>query len=491
MGKLFLFAVGGTGSRVLKSLVMLMASGVKVNASEIIPIIVDPHKGNEDLKRTENLLYNYQRVHSVLAANRTEGFFNTKITTLRDLAASEGNLSPSFAFELKNVRNEKFKDYIDFSTLDEANKALASLLFSEQNLEIEMDIGFVGNPNIGSVVLNQFKDGAEFRHFASNFDPNDRIFIISSIFGGTGAAGFPIILKNIRNASGNIDNHAFLKEAKVGAVTLLPYFGIEPGANNRIKKSDFISKTKAALSYYAGTINKSVNALYYLGDNKTKDYEHDPGENGQKNDAHFIELAAALSIIDFCQIGEEELSLEHGSDPIYKEFGVKGDFDELTLSLLGNESQKVISKSLSQYILFNLFLKKYLDQTIHKGRPFAERKAPKIDGSFLSSSFYNNYLSYMNQSFEEWLVEMARNKRSFAPFELNPEKLSEVIKDVETKKGLFGKKQFDNKEFEAALNSAEKGNTYATVEQKFMSILYEATKKLLADYYQNEYFKLN
>ena len=64
-----------------------------------------------------------------------------------------------------------------------------------------MDIGFVGNPNIGSVVLNQFKDSDEFKGFSNIFGEGDRIFIISSIFGGTGAAGFPTILKNIRNKS--------------------------------------------------------------------------------------------------------------------------------------------------------------------------------------------------------------------------------------------------------------------------------------------------
>ena len=54
-----------------------------------------------------------------------------------------------------------------------------------------MDIGFVGNPNIGSVVLNQFKESEAFKQFAANFSPDDRIFIVSSIFGGTGRGWFP------------------------------------------------------------------------------------------------------------------------------------------------------------------------------------------------------------------------------------------------------------------------------------------------------------
>jgi hypothetical protein len=65
MARLFVFAIGGTGSRVLKSLTMLLASGVKPNSErefEIVPIIIDPHKSNEDLKRTERLLGNYQTI---------------------------------------------------------------------------------------------------------------------------------------------------------------------------------------------------------------------------------------------------------------------------------------------------------------------------------------------------------------------------------------------------------------------------------------------
>ena len=41
-GKLYIFGIGGTGSRVIKSLVMLAASGVKIEANAIVPIIVDP-----------------------------------------------------------------------------------------------------------------------------------------------------------------------------------------------------------------------------------------------------------------------------------------------------------------------------------------------------------------------------------------------------------------------------------------------------------------
>ena len=57
MAKLFVFGIGGTGSRVIRSLVMLMAAGVKIqNCDKIVPIIIDPDTQNGDMNRTVELL---------------------------------------------------------------------------------------------------------------------------------------------------------------------------------------------------------------------------------------------------------------------------------------------------------------------------------------------------------------------------------------------------------------------------------------------------
>ena len=58
-GKLYIFGIGGTGSRVLKSLVMLAASGVKIEADAIVPIVIDPDFANADLTRTLELIKTY------------------------------------------------------------------------------------------------------------------------------------------------------------------------------------------------------------------------------------------------------------------------------------------------------------------------------------------------------------------------------------------------------------------------------------------------
>jgi len=55
MAKLYVFGIGGTGSRVLKSLTMLLAAGVDCGVDTIVPIIVDRDLSNRDLTRTKLL----------------------------------------------------------------------------------------------------------------------------------------------------------------------------------------------------------------------------------------------------------------------------------------------------------------------------------------------------------------------------------------------------------------------------------------------------
>ena len=56
MAKLYIFGIGGTGSRVLRSLTMMLAAGVRVDVDEIVPVVIDPDQSNADLTRTVTLI---------------------------------------------------------------------------------------------------------------------------------------------------------------------------------------------------------------------------------------------------------------------------------------------------------------------------------------------------------------------------------------------------------------------------------------------------
>ncbi len=494
MPNCFVFAIGGTGSRVLRSLTHLLAAGVKpTNNFDIVPIIIDPHNSNLDLQRTENLLKFYKNVKETSGSN---GFFSTAIKTLLDLR-KEADIPASFTFELDGA-SSSFKDYIGYRSMKQENAALANLLFSGYSkdkrkkkcelLDIEMDVGFVGNPNVGSVVLNQVKDSKVYNAFANALDANgnDRIFIVSSIFGGTGAAGFPCLLKNIRNGSGGI-NTEVLKNAKIGAVTVLPYFRLEKDDDSPINYSDFVAKTKSALYYYKKNVtgNNSVNAMYYIGDQDSNEsYKNDPGHGGQKNNAHFVELASSLAIIDFLSLPDTQLECRNGKAvaPIYREFGIGEDVPKPDLFNFGEHHKRLLTKPLSQFALF----RKYMEEEYRKkmGKRGWSTEAPQLDGHFISEIFCKDYLFPFFNDFYNWLEELNTNNRGFSPFNLAPGiALNVFIKGKKIEVG-FLKSGLSYDRFDDYLNKYSKNEQYKTKELKLMEMFCKATSEILEKEYK-------
>lgn len=503
MARLFVFAIGGTGSRVIKSLSMLLASGVQPKSDkkyEIIPIIIDPHKSNEDLKRTDRILEYYESIHNEVSEDC--GFFGTKITTLSSIL-HESHLTRQFTFNIQDVANTKFRDYLDYHHLSDETRKMTELLFSGTSvnesgikvplMDVEMNIGFVGNPNIGSIVLHQFVQSDEFIQISSQFNSEDRIFIISSIFGGTGAAGFPTILKAIRDAPNNprLDGVGFLQNAKIGAISVLPYFNLQPSENSPIQKSDFIAKTKAALHYYKSNVtgNNELNAMYYIGD----DYigraldNNDPGHDGQKNNAHVVELAAAYSVINFLEIPDSQLETVNGkaTNPIYKEYSLGRNDSIITIDSLGLQTKSDIGFNLTQFVLFKKYLFENLKEAIDV-QPWSQGNDPNLDSKYFNNErMFRDYLEPFLNLFEEWLIEMKRNDRSFALF--NHESsydFNVLIEGRPVQKGIF-KSGVTNNSFNDILNkiSANERGQYSSKDKKLIKLFFDATKHILQTKY--------
>lgn len=476
--KLFIVGIGGTGARVIKALTFLLASGVEINTTKIFPIIIDVDLNNDDSQRTIEILKNYQRIRNKInnsgSGFEKNNFFKTAIETVPEW--------DGFKFSLREIGGHRtFKDFIGYENmgLNNPNKYLIDGLFSKNNLEITLENGFEGNPNMGSIGLNQFEDSAGFRQLAAEFREGDRIFIVSSIFGGTGAAGFPLFLKNIRGANANIPNNDHLRKAKIGAIAVLPYFGVLPDENSSIDSNTFIAKTKAALAYYKDNINRSVDTLYYISDKKSNNYQNHPGGVTQKNDAHFVELASALAAINFMSIEDNDFS----NDTIYKEFGIKHnpELDNINFTHLGNDTEKLIKKPLIQYQCFNLFLSKgKLDESIKKPNPddFCVKGKVKLDSGFLDKPFYRDHITQFNERFTEWLEELARNTVAFTPFKSIGEKnFFYLLNGIDPKKSFFGKDNYNL--FIECLNEAETQVTGSSIEEKFIAMFHIATDKMI------------
>lgn len=198
MKKVFVFCIGGTGIRVMKSITMLMAGGIDTNGYIVVPIILDPHLDLEEKKNLHPLIDCYKDVYDKSinngssTLNSLDGFFNSEIRTINELN-NQTNDTQQIAGS-----KEKFRSYIGLVNLgaDDLNNYLVETMFSTKNLDNPLSVGFKGNPNVGTVVLGEMIEGADwFRAFKQHCEKDDRVFIISSIFGGTGASALFDFLK--------------------------------------------------------------------------------------------------------------------------------------------------------------------------------------------------------------------------------------------------------------------------------------------------------
>ena len=304
MAKTYIFAIGGTGARVMRSLTMLMAAGVDNLHNTICPIIIDYDKDNGDKLRAIETMRRYSKVYTLvngamakLDRTLTQGkkpFFMTEYKALFP------NWSWNFDFQ---ENKDKFEDYIDYDGVSQHSvqtKHLIDTLYDISNddvyseLKLNMEVGFQGNPNIGSVVFNELKESTQFTDFTNDFGNGDKIVVVGSLFGGTGSSGIPKIVSAIRN-----NNNPNIATADISVVFVLPYFAVDLGSDQEIsiKSAIFNSKTKAALNYYQKSgINLMINNIYYVGDKVPTRVKPNIGSKNQKNDAHVVELIAAMAV---------------------------------------------------------------------------------------------------------------------------------------------------------------------------------------------------
>lgn len=425
MPKLYIFGIGGTGSRVIKSLTMLLASGCKLqnNFDTVIPIIIDPDTSNGDLNRTKDILKLYQEIRNQV--DQPDDFFGQEIKTVNELANQTAVVnSDHFQFNLSDVDQKTFGEYIGFNTLDndyknsKDDKNFIRLLYSKRNLDADLNVGFKGNPNMGAIVLNQFTDSEDFKRFAQTFNDGDAIFIINSIFGGTGAAGFPLLLKNLRGNTG-IPNSAKIRDSQIGGITYLPYFALNK--KDEINADSFEDKAKIAIDYYNRTIiNKNeINSLYFIGNRgNAKHLEYAVGGKEQKNNAHFLEMAGALAIMDFC----ENIHKTDKSTQI-KEFGIENNSETIVFGDLNLNNQKEIAKPLTKFKLFTEYLKIGLPKALNTSRWTKSniKLVKNSENSFLNKKYFNSseykiQIDAFNAHFTAWLDEMEDNKPAFKPY---------------------------------------------------------------------------
>lgn len=304
MSKNVLIGIGGTGSRVIESVVHLCAAGYGPDKLHVF--IIDPDSGNGNLTRTKTLIQQYSELRAKFQRVKGNNCFKTEIVIPPD-----GGTFIWSIFDEKKYTLSKFINHDNLKKNDPNLADLANVLFTKKELETKLDEGFRGHPSIGAVVMSDPPmDEYPFKLLwddTASLHANDlRVFLVGSIFGGTGAAGFPT-LGSEQLIKFNEQKQAKLAAGKskvlMGGALVLPYFSFSVDETSNepmfVTPNDFPIATKAALQYYNDK-QLGFDQYYFIGDSLAQKVgEFSAGSSTQENYPHYIEMVSSLAAFDF------------------------------------------------------------------------------------------------------------------------------------------------------------------------------------------------
>ncbi|MCA0447292.1 MAG: tubulin-like doman-containing protein [Bacteroidetes bacterium] len=483
--RVFIFGIGGTGSRVLRSLTMLLASGVEFKSDNltIYPVIIDTDAHNGDTSRTRDLLRSYHSLRKTFVGknvtSKSPSFFATPIRSFSrvDSSGTQDNGDLDVQFNFQNQDNT-FANFVNYNGLSPLNKDLMELLYNDSlddhpELYLNLSVGFKGNPNIGSIVFNDLIFSQQFKNLEASYTNTDRIFIISSIFGGTGSSGFPTLVKLIRTSK-----NTNLAKTKIGAITVMPYFNVESNDKSAINSAIFDTKTKAALSFYhADSHLKSVNALYYIADkDQGASLPNVEGGEGQVNNGHLIEFLSSTAIVDFINKNDDEIE-----NPVCFEFGTENNANPFKIQDLCEQTKKAY---ITPFVKFAYAAKIATDliPTL-KDEAFYGPKELNIEGAVGVPNEYKRLITFFNE-YKKWSAEELSNPnngRVFSLFTFNSshDHLNNLVHGKTIKSGFLdsGLSKKTVGSFVTKISLSEPKDM--PIAEKYLTTLYKASEECL------------
>ena len=333
--------LGGTGAKCGEILLHMCANGYFPYA-KLNMLYIDSDTGNGNARTFRNLYDTYVKCREsyLIPGTQIDCFFHTKVKLKTQNPVRKYTYFSDLA---------KFSGKQQGTT--EAAEALMGVLYSEEEMSLKISDGFFAHPNVGAAVfaanmesiMAEFledirKDAREMRKI--------KIFLLGSVFGGTGASSLPTIARYFKESPfGSSDNKNIREQLKIGGCLVLPYFSFDSENMEQKKKNNatqpqiepnkFSLKTKSALEYYkyvdAEEGRKTFNELFILGHDRSdvRGYYAASGEE-QRNLPHVVEFYSAMSAVTFF---EEDMEKEGyffavtpariiGGENIYK--GTKG-----------------------------------------------------------------------------------------------------------------------------------------------------------------------
>lgn len=334
MDKLFVIAIGGTGMRCLESFVHLCAIGMFDN-QEIEILTLDTDQTNGNMGRVCDLIDNYNRIKTEHKSTTIGGtpnvntFFSAKLNLHKFYTVYNSERGITYRNISKLGRGEEKEK--------RQNEILSELFLDKETVqEFHLDHGYRAQTHLGSHLMyhailesarklasgnkQEIEEPEEnLEIFLSKLQKaagNAKVFVLGSVFGGTGASSIPIIPKALKDAIWiRSDEKETLDLTKVqfGATLLTEYFSFKKPdqAQKKDKKNAVIAdhsffplNSQAALQFYQNdpTVQNIYKKLYHIGwplESKSVSNQTITGGKEQKNACHVVELMCAAAAYDF------------------------------------------------------------------------------------------------------------------------------------------------------------------------------------------------
>lgn len=490
----FVLGIGGTGMRCIESLIHLCGMGM-FDDTDINLLALDTDKDNGNFKRLKEVKEAYLKA---------KGTDESKRTALKDTFFSANihyyEYSPNY--ETKSTFKSMF-NYSDTQFNNKEQTAIADLVLTKNVEDFNLRHGYRAQTHLGSMMMyhsileaarsnqnNQLKSFIQKMIQASQ-NGYARVFILGSVFGGTGASSIPVIPQAISKAAEIMSNGAanILNNAYFGSTLLTAYFnfksptGTELANQKIIATSDkFALNSQVAMMFYDDdkTVKSTYQKFYMLGTPgldwnpmaKKEQTETITGGAKQENDSHYIELLAACAALHFLRIPESELSAQKESrQPEYLYRAVSDNGKLEFRDFVGQELEEEFAKKIGMFTVFSLYCNGEDDfvngvkSGYHKDIVnFTDIDTTQIkDGLKEYFRLYHFAINEDDSLYEGWLRQLHRSAGSDDNFILNsalftPQKRKELMKfkwnkELYKKEGVGNDKKFDVGFFGSKFNS--------------------------------------
>jgi hypothetical protein len=433
MAENYLIAIGGTGSRCMEAVIYLAAAGLFQTPMRIL--IIDPDQNNGNSVKARTLATTYHELNLARQPTQAEkknkfiGWARLPEPTLfrasLNLKSGDAGAQHSLFWHNPNPAHRRFGEIIQYQAQREELRNFLDLFYESADLEMVLDVGYRGRTNVGAVALKQDLEGTAnlpqggLREFLErlNIDLQTRearVFVMGSVFGGTGAAGLPTVPQLIESLPPDVVAHDNRQRIRYGCAMMTPYFSFPKGSGGTGVGTDSARHavaTQAALMHYAH-VPPGYQHVYFIGAPtrpQTSSNNIIGGQN-QTNDPHYAELIAALAAWQFFmlpQVDAAERQL-HFADTVQEKTDVGVNWKTLPVNPNNTASRDQIKRDLTVFTTLTYFYKNFLYDRFIGGQGYRQANWYRDNFGQLSLDEELPLLQYLYEFSTSYLTWLAK-----------------------------------------------------------------------------------